>query len=304
MDPKRFSAGRASAFGANVRLTDIARRAMHERGFAPDFSAAVLKETTAAVAASAEANTSIRDLRILPWVSIDNDNSLDLDQLSVAQPLAGAAVKILVAIADVDAVVNPDTAIDAHAQINTTSVYTAAAVFPMLPEKLSTDLTCLREDAERLALIVDMTVADDGTVSESAVYRAVVRNHAKLAYNSVAAWLDGQAAAPARIAAVPGLDEQLRVQDRVAQAMNRFRHMHGALSLETIEARPVFEGDALTDIQLERTNRAKQLIENFMIAANGVVAKYLAHKGLPSLRRQLRQSGSVVRPLNERGRPS
>jgi len=288
MDPKRFSAGRASAFGANVRLTDIARRAMRERGFAPDFSAAVLKETTAAVAASAEPNRSIRDLRILPWVSIDNDNSLDLDQLSVAQPLAGVAVKILVAIADVDAVVNPDTAIDAHAQINTTSVYTAAAVFPMLPEKLSTDLTCLREDAERLALVVDMTVADDGTVSESAVYRAVVRNHAKLAYNSVAAWLDGQAAAPARIAAVPGLDEQLRVQDRVAQAINRFRHMHGALSLETIEPRPVFEGDALTDIQLERTNRAKQLIENFMIAANGVVAKYLAHKGLPSLRRQLR----------------
>ncbi|HEV2096195.1 MAG TPA: RNB domain-containing ribonuclease [Chthoniobacterales bacterium] len=289
MDQKKVSSGLAHGPGeTKVRLTNIARRAMRQRGFSPEFSPAVLKETTAAVEVSTEPNTSIRDLRTLPWASIDNDTSLDLDQLSVAQPMAGGAVKILIAIADVDAIVKQDSATDAHAQINTTSVYTAAAVFPMLPEKLSTDLTSLREDEERLALVVEMAVAADGTVSESAVYRAVVRNHAKLAYNAVAAWLDGQAPAPARIAVVAGLDEQLRVQDRVSQSMKKFRHMHGALSLETTEARPVFEGNALTDIQLERTNRAKQLIENFMIAANGVVAKYLAQKGFPSLRRQLR----------------
>jgi VacB/RNase II family 3'-5' exoribonuclease len=289
MDQKSVSSGRGPALGENkARLTDIARRAMRQRGFSPEFSPEVLKETTAAVEVSTEPNTSIRDLRTLLWASIDNDSSLDLDQLSVAQPMAGGAVKIFVAIADVDAIVKQDSAIDRHAQINTTSVYTAAAVFPMLPEKLSTGLTSLNENEERLALVVEMAVAADGTVAESAVYRAAVRNRAKLAYNAVAAWLDGQAPAPARIAAVPGLDAQLRIQDRVAQAMNNFRHAHGALSLETIEARPIFEGDALTDIQMERTNRAKQLIENFMIAANGVVAKYLAQKGFPSLRRQLR----------------
>lgn len=289
MDQKRVSSGLAPGPGeSKVRLIDIARRVMRQRGFSPEFSPAVLKQTTAAVELSTEPNTSIRDLRTLPWASIDNDNSLDLDQLSVAQPMAGDAVKILVAIADVDAIVKQDSATDGHAQNNTTSVYTAAAVFPMLPEKLSTDLTSLREDEERLALIVEMAVQADGTVLESAVYRAVVRNHAKLAYNGVAAWLNGQAPAPSRIAVVPGLDEQLRVQDRVAQSMNRLRHMHGALSLETTEARPVFDGNALTDIQIEGTNRAKQLIENFMIAANGVVAKYLAQKGISSLRRQLR----------------
>jgi VacB/RNase II family 3'-5' exoribonuclease len=274
--------------GSGAQLADIAHHVMVQRGFQPDFSAAVMAETSAAFAVTPEADDSIRDLRSLLWASIDNDSSLDLDQLSVAEPLTNGAARVLVAIADVDVVVKKDSATDRHAHINTTSVYTAAAVFPMLPERLSTDLTSLRADADRLAMIVDMVVEADGTLSSSAVYRAVVRNHAKLAYNSVAAWLAGQTPAPARITAVPRLDQQLRLQDQIAQAMDKTRHLHGALSLETIEARPVFEGNSLIDFQLEPTNSAKRLIENFMVAANAAVAEFLAEKGFPCLRRVLR----------------
>ncbi|HEV7390984.1 MAG TPA: ribonuclease catalytic domain-containing protein, partial [Burkholderiales bacterium] len=268
------------------RLASIARRAMLERGLLPDFSPEVMAEAQAI--AKAASNLDLRDLRGLLWASIDNDDSRDLDQLSVSERLTGGAVKILVAVADVDASVKAGSAIDGHAQINTTSVYTAAEIFPMLPEKLSTDLTSLGEGQERLAIIIEMIVGADGTVGESDVYRAAVCNRAKLAYNAVAAWLDGSARAPPPIAVVPGLDEQLRTQDRVAQAMRRLRHQHGALSLETIETRAVFQENALADLRAEETNRAKQLIEDFMIAANGVTAKYLERKGLPSLRRVLR----------------
>ncbi len=261
---------------------------MIQRGLLPDFSPAVLAETGAIAKAGAETAPSLRDLRGLLWASIDNDDSRDLDQLSVAEPMAGGAVKILVAVADVDATVKEGSAIDGHARTNTTSVYTAAEVFPMLPEKLSTDLTSLGEGQERLAIVIEMVVAAAGTVAESDVYRALVLNRAKLAYASVAAWLDGTAPAPARLAVVPGLDEQLRIQDRVAQAMKSLRHQHGALSLETLEARAVFDGDVLADLRPDEKNRAKELIEDFMIAANGVTAKYLDGKGVPSLRRILR----------------
>ena len=154
--------------------------------------------------------------RDLLWASIDNDTSRDLDQLSVAEPMAGGAVKVLVAVADVDAVVKRRSAIDDHAQTNTTSVYTAAAIFPMLPERLSTDLTSLGEGVDRLAIVIEMVVEPDGTVKQSDVYRAAVRNRAQLAYNSVAAWLEGAAPAPARVGTAAGLDAQLRLQDRAA----------------------------------------------------------------------------------------
>src|SRR6266849_5358860 len=270
------------------RLKIIARRVMSQRGLLTDFSPAALAEADAIANAAAETDPSIRDLRDLLWCSIDNDDSRDLDQLSVAAPMSGDAVRILIAVADVDALVKTGSAIAAHAKTNTTSVYTAAEIFPMLPEKLSTDLTSLGQDQPRLAIIIEMVVAADGTVAASDVYRAVVRNRAKLAYNSVAAWLDGTAPAPPRLAAVPGLDEQLRIQDRVAQAMKTLRHQRGALSLETLETRAVFDGDLIADLRPEEKNRAKELIEDCMIAANGVTAKYLEAKRLPSLRRVLR----------------
>lgn len=261
---------------------------MLERGLLPEFSPAVRAETDGITRPASELGSSTRDLRGLLWASIDNDDSRDLDQLSVAVPGAGGTVKILVAVADVDAVVKKDSAIDGHARANTTSVYTAAQIFPMLPEKLSTDLTSFSEAQERLAVVIEMAISAAGAVEESDIYRAMVLNRAKLAYNSVAAWLDGTAPAPARVTAVTGLDQQLRTQDQVAQAMRRLRREHGALSLETTEARAVFDGDTLADVRAEETNRAKQLIEDFMIAANGVTARYLDGKGFASLRRVLR----------------
>ena len=269
-------------------LRSIAHAAMLQRGLLPDFSSAVIAETNQITRAAEASGAAIRDLRGLLWASIDNDDSLDLDQLSVAEPVAGGAVKILVAIADVDALVKKDSAIDGHAWTNTTSVYTAAEIFPMLPEKLSTDLTSLGEGHERLAIVIEMVIAGDGTVTASDIYRAVVLNRAKLAYNAVAEWLAGTAPAPPKVAALPGLDEQLRTQDRAAQALKRVRHANGALRLETLEVRAVFDHGVLADLLPDEKNRAKELIEDFMIAANGVTAKYLERKGLPSLRRMLR----------------
>jgi VacB/RNase II family 3'-5' exoribonuclease len=245
-------------------------------------------ETEAIRQAATDASPAIRDLRDLLWCSIDNDDSRDLDQLTVTAPGRNGTVTVLVAVADVDALVGKGSAIDDHARANTTSVYTAAEIFPMLPEKLSTDLTSLGQDQARLAIVVEMAVAPDGRVDGSDVYRALVRSRAKLAYNGVAAWLDGTAPPPPPLAAVPGLDEQLRIQDRVAQAMKTLRHQRGALSLETLQTRAVFDGDVIADLRPDEKNRAKELIEDFMIGANGVTAQYLEAKGLPSVRRVLR----------------
>jgi len=268
-------------------LKSIARRAMLEHGLEPDFSPAATEQLRSITAAT-ERGPQIRDLRSLLWCSIDNDDSRDLDQLSVAEPLAGGAVRIRVAVADVDATVAPDSPIDAHARANTTSVYTAAQTFPMLPERLSFDITCLAEDQERLSLIIDMSIAPDGDVTAADVYRAIVVNRAKLAYNSVAAWLDGKGPVPARVGAVAGLDQQLRIQDQVAQLLKRVRRAQGALALTTLEAQAVYDGAALIDLKPDEDNRAKELIEYFMIAANGVVARYLESRSSPSLRRVLR----------------
>lgn len=269
-------------------LEGIAHRAMIERGLLPDFSAEALSELGRIQAPAATNGDSIRDLRDLPWASIDNDDSLDLDQLTVAVEMPGGKVKILVAVADVDSLVKDESAIDEHASHNTTSVYTAAKIFPMLPEKLSTNLTSLNFNEDRLSIVIEMVIAADGTLAGSDVYRARVRNRAKLAYDSVAAWLDGNGPMPGPIAAVKGLDENLRLQDKVAQTLKNFRHVHGALSLETIEAKPVFDGDELRDLEVESKNRAKNIIEDFMIAANGVIARYLSSKRLPAIRRVVR----------------
>jgi VacB/RNase II family 3'-5' exoribonuclease len=269
-------------------LLTVARGAMVANGLEPDFGAAAEKQLASIVQPATDAGADIRDLRPLLWASIDNDSSRDLDQLTVAVPQSGGATKILVAIADVDAVVKPGSAIDEHARANTTSVYTAAAIFSMLPERLSTDLTSLGEGQERLALVIEMTITPEGAVTQSDLYRARVLNRAKLAYNAVGAWLQGQAAAPARVAAVAGMDQQLQIQDRVAQSLRQVRRARGALDLETIEAQPVFSAGVLSDLKPDETNRAKQLIEEFMVAANGVTAQFLAGKGLSALRRVLR----------------
>jgi VacB/RNase II family 3'-5' exoribonuclease len=268
-------------------LEAIARQAMLDKGLLPDFAPAALKQLEG-ITQPAASGPGIRDLRSLLWSSIDNDDSRDLDQIEVAEALPGDACRILVAIADVDSTVAVGSPLDDHARANTTSVYTAAKIFPMLPEKLSTDLTSLGESQDRLAIVIEFTVTADGSLSSSDVYRALVRNRAKLAYDGVGAWLIGTAAAPARITAVAGMDQQLRMQDQAAQRLRKVRQTRGALTLQTIEARAVFDDGILTDLRPDEPNRAKELIEDFMIAANGVVARFLAAKGLPALRRVLR----------------
>jgi exoribonuclease-2 len=269
-------------------LQRIARRAMLEKGLIPDFPPRALAELEGIHGPATRADGSTRDLRKLLWCSIDNDDSRDLDQLTVAEALPDGTVKVLVAIADVDALVKKPSALDDHARQNTTSVYTVAETFPMLPEKLSTDFTSLNYASDRLAIVMEMVFAGDGALKSSDIYQATVRNWAKLAYNSVAGWLEGSEPMPQEIGAVNGLDENLRLQDRTAQKLRALRYLHGALDLETNEARPVFEGDELKDLTADKRNRAKDIIEDFMIAANGVAARYLASKELPALRRVVR----------------
>lgn len=269
-------------------LQRIAHRAMLQRGLLPDFSSEALAELGRIQAPASINGEQVRDLRDLLWASIDNDDSRDLDQLTVAEAMPGDKVKILVAVANVDALVNKGSAIDEHARHNTTSVYTAGTIFPMLPEKLSTDLTSLNFNEDRLAIVVEMVIGADGSLEDSDIYRARVRNHAKLAYNSVGAWLEGHGTLPEAVAAVKRLEENLRLQDKAAQGMKNLRHVHGALSFETVEARPIFDGDEIRDLEVEKRNRAKDIIEDFMIGANGVTARYLSSKKLPSIRRVVR----------------
>jgi VacB/RNase II family 3'-5' exoribonuclease len=269
-------------------LEEIARRAMTERGLWPDFSADANAELDRLTAPAPAPAPPLKDQRALPWLSIDNDDSRDLDQLSVAEKLPGGSVRVCVAIADVDALVHDGSALDGHARHNTTSVYTAAEIFPMLPEKLSTDLTSLNEDADRIAVVVDMVFESDGELTSSDVYRAAVRNHAKLAYNSVGAALDGSSPMPGRAGKAPEIGEQLRIQDAIAQKARALRYENGALELETIEPRALFDGDRLVDLRVEKKNRARELIEDLMIAANAVTARFLSSRGVASLRRVVR----------------
>jgi exoribonuclease-2 len=273
---------------SRVALEQVARRAMEARGFEPDYPPPVQAEVARLRDPPAHA-AGRRDLRALLWASIDNDDSRDLDQLTVAEPLPGGGTKVLVAIADVDALVVRKSAIDDHAALNTTSVYTAAQVFAMLPTRLSTDLTSLAPDQDRPAIVVELVVGADGTVASSDLYPADVRNRAKLAYGSVGAWLEGRSPLPAPIGAVAGLEENLRRQDDVAQALEQARHAQGALSLKTVEVRPVFDGDVLQDLAVDHHNRAGSLIENFMIAANTATARFLETRRFPSIRRIVRE---------------
>ncbi|MEA2491291.1 MAG: ribonuclease [Acidobacteriota bacterium] len=271
-------------------LTELAHDAMLDKGLLPDFDAEVRAQLDGihGPAKPPQGDSTVRDLRKLPWCSIDNDDSRDLDQLTWAEDLGGGNVRILIAVADVDALVKKGTPIDRHAQTNTTSVYTAAKVFPMLPEKLSTDLTSLNEDEDRMSVVIEMVVGEDGASTKGDVYLAYVHNYAQLAYDRVAAWLDGKDDEPEKVTAIKGLAETLRLQDKVADRMRDLRHENGALDLETIEARPIFADGKVVDLRQAQRNNARLLIEDFMIAANGTVARFLAGRGFPSIRRVVR----------------
>ena len=268
-------------------LVLLAVVAMQAHGLAPEFSSDALAEMAAIAGPSQESGAGIEDMRALLWCSIDDDDSQDIDQLSVCQETKDGW-RVLVAIADVDALVHKDSAIDLHAQVNTASVYTAARVFPMLPERLSTDLTSLGAHQERLAIVTEMVVDAQGLVSNFRICRAQVRNQAKLAYDSLAAWLDGHGELPAAARTVPGMDAQLRLQDAAAQALRQRRTAQGALQFETFQPRADVEGDKVVGIHQQAHNRARQLIQEFMVATNICTAQFLERRGGLAMRRVVR----------------
>jgi exoribonuclease II len=285
-------------------LADLSEAAMQERGLKPAFTGEALHQLEQIKGPSQESGPGISDLTALLWCSIDNDDSRDLDQLTVCEPAADGAVAVLVAIADVDTLVPKDTPIDQHARHNTTSVYTSARIYPMLPELLSTDLTSLNPGVLRLAMVTRMLFRRDGTLAQWSVQRARVHSKAKLAYDSVAAWIEGQGALPAAAAAVPGMDAQLRTQDAVAQQLRARRREAGALEFQTFQPKATFENGKVVEIRQQEQNRARQLIEEFMIATNGVTAQFLATKGRASIRRVVRSPerwGRIVEVALEYG---
>jgi VacB/RNase II family 3'-5' exoribonuclease len=270
---------------SHIDLQAIAKQVMEARGFDPDFPPQVPQQIAELKAHPPQVapGRDIRDLRNLLWSSIDNDTSRDLDQIEVAERLPNGNVKVLIGIADVDAFVPKHTPIDEHAARETTSVYTGVRIFPMLPEELSTGTTSLLEGADKLSVVIEFTADNAGLVVASRVYRAIVRNKAQLAYNAVGGWLAGTGPAPAKVTASTDLQAQLKLQDEVAQALRNQRYKNGALNLETAEVRPVIFDQEIVDVAKQERNPATDLIEDFMIAANGVVARLL--EKVSSLRR-------------------
>jgi len=273
--------------GNHYDLAALARQEMIAEGFTPDFPPEVARQVAALRAHTVQPapDGAVRDLRGLLWSSIDNDTSRDLDQIEVAERLSNGDIRIRIGIADVDGDVPKESPIDAHAAANCTTVYTGVKNFPMLPDDLSTDMTSLNEHADRLSVVVELTVAADGSVQDGTAYRAVTRNAAQLAYSSVGPWLEGQGAAPPKVAASQDLQAQLRLQDEAAQKLRAQRHSLGALDLDRNESEAVMSDGHVTGIKQRFRNRASQLIEDFMVAANGVIARLLRDNRISSIRR-------------------
>jgi VacB/RNase II family 3'-5' exoribonuclease len=263
---------------------------MVDAGFVPDPPPSVLAELRSLESQpqTASGDAATKDLRSLLWSSIDDRKSRDLDQVEYAERLANGDIRVLVGIADVDELVPKGSAIDAHAAENSTSVYTGVRTFPMLPEELSTDLTSLVGGADRSSIVTEMVVAPDGTVKSTDIYAALLHNYAKLSYEAVGVWLDDQGPVPPEVAGVPEMDVQIRLQFEATKHLRALRKEHGALELETIQAAPVLTNGQVTDLSVVERNGARDLIENFMIAANVAMAQFLNAKGALSLRRVVR----------------
>ena len=255
---------------------------MVDAGFDPDFPAGADRQVAEFQARPPA--TNLRDLRPLLWSSIDNDTSRDLDQAEVAERVDGG-IRVLVAVAEVDDAVGIDSPIDRHASAQTTTVYTGVKNFSMLPDALSTDLTSLLETGDRAAVVVEMVVASDGSILSPAIYRALVRNRAQLTYNGVGPWLEGTAPAPPKVGASADLQAQLKLQDEAAQILCQARHVRGALDFDRVEADAIVSNGHVGELTARRRNRATQLIEDFMIAANETMAQTLGRAGVASIRR-------------------
>ena len=268
-------------------LAGRARQEMIRDGFEPEFPPDAARQALVP-AVSVSNTTAIRALRDLLWSSIDNRESRDLDQIEVAEKLPNGSIRLLVAISDVDAFVSKGSTIDLHAAHNCCSVYTGVAVFPLLPEELSTDKTSLLQDQERDAIVIEMQIDTEGNVSDPAIYRAHTRNYAQLAYEDAGEWLDGEGGLPDRISRVPGMEAQINLQNEAAVRLLGRRVRDGALEFETVEARPVMEDGRITDLKVLKKNPARLMIENFMISANTTMARYLEERSIPSIQRVVR----------------
>lgn len=274
----------------SIDLFAIAHESMIEAGFVPDFPGPVIEEVRSLVAnAGVPRAETVKDMRGVLWSSIDNSSSRDLDQVEYAEALAGGDTRLLIAIADVDALVSKDSAIDGHAATNCTSVYTGVRTYSMLPEELSTGLTSLNAGEDRLAVVTEMVLASDGVMKSMDIYRALVKNQAKLAYGPVGNWLDGKSEIPTNVSEVSGLEAQLRLQFESANDLEEIRKQNGALELGTIQASPVVDDQGkVLELDVVEPNGARDLIANFMIAANVAMAQFLEAKGSPTLRRVVR----------------
>ena len=288
-----------------VNLKGIAWTAMQQYGFAPAFPPAVLREVSAlSEKAPFDPGGNLRDLRSLLWSSIDNLDSMDLDQIEVCEEGQGGEIHVRVAIADVDSRVPKDSATDRHAAHNGTSVYTGVTTFPMLPDRFSADLTSLLPGRERLAIVIEYTVLPDGSTRPGEIYRAIVANHAKLVYEEVGDWLEGKGPVPSTVAETPGLEEQILLQHEAAVRMRRRRTERGALALETIEAEPLVVDGQVRGLVVQEQNLARCLIEEFMVAANGTITAFLNGAGLPMIHRVVRTPKNwdgIVREAADRG---
>ena len=276
---------------ATFDLRARARRAVLEAGFEPDFPAAVLREASAKLASPPPRpgdGQPVRDMRSLLWSSIDNQESRDLDQVEYAEQLPDGGYRLLVGIADVDELVPQGSATDQHAGINTTSVYTGVATFPMLPLEYSTEATSLLNDVDRKSFVIELHVRATGEVDCHDVYPALLRNRAKLAYGTVGAWLEGNGPMPPAVGAVPGMEAQLRLQLAICQKLRDLRKQQGALTFGSIEARPVVVDGKVQDLVVASHNVAEDIIESFMVAANVAMAQHLRERGRSALRRVVR----------------
>ena len=268
-------------------LRDVARRVMVEEGFDPDPDPAMRAELQT-LGQHPDAGAPLKDMRDMLWSSIDNDDTRDLDQIEFAEALADGTWRLWIAIADVDSEAPKGSAIDAHAAAQTTTVYTGAVIFPMIPTELSTGATSLFEGADRKSVVIEMIVGSDGTVKSAEIYRARVTNKAQLTYSGVGNWMDNGASAPAKVAGSSALEAQLQLQRTIAAALRKTRADNGALEIETVEARAVSDNGKVTGIEKTQKNTATDLIEDFMIAANGSVARFLEAHHVSCIRRIVR----------------
>lgn len=278
---------------SHFNLSAAAQRCMAEHGFHPEFSHDAQQQLSTIVANStarrSEGYEQLADLRNLLWSSIDNDDSRDLDQIEWTESMPDGRIRVLIGVADVDETVHRGTPLDRHAASETTSVYTGVRTFPMLPAELSENLTSLDEHQDRASVVTEFCVDAKGIVSDGKIYRAIVQNKAQLAYNAVGRWLEDKGPAPEKIAKSKELEQQLRLQDEAARRMVGARFQHGALDLETIETRPLMQQEEAVDLVRQVKNRATSLIEEFMVAANGVMARFLDSAKVASIRRVVRE---------------